>query len=476
MVVFAQLAGQVLKKNQIKDYLQLVGLSGKENEIVSNLSGGEKQRLSLICAILKKPKLLLGDEITNSVDEKNELLIWKIIRELAINENICVIIVSHSSKAKLFADDIYEIKDHHLHLVKQSDQSLIQKMPKGKKKSSRHSIKQYMRKNNLMHNWKYQLFSLLASFLLLFTFSLWVINQHQMETDDLWMLKVIDFEGTFESSDIEIIKKEEGVEFVDYFYEREIEEGIVQSYDSYQQQKSRLKNNEVLMTTNLAESLDLKVGDEIHLRDFTQTYYLKDVLEYPIYSSKIDTRGKYIYMSSDNFKTPMMNMVIVYVDNFENYSAFSDKMRNNNLSVQRINESDLVSQFESNSFFQKIQQGSILGITGVFLVLNLMIELYIFIINLRDLAVLKANGIPKIDILHFFKDKLKREVLMEGLICGLIVGYLFVFNVSVINSISISSYVLNLLILISLKHVIAETLEYGIIQLFSPYKLLKMTN
>lgn len=474
LVVFAQLAGQSLKKNQVKEYLQLVGLKGKENELVSNLSGGEKQRLSLICAILKKPKVLIGDEITNSVDEENELMIWRIIRKLAIEKHLCVIIVSHSDKARLFADEIYEIKNQRLNLIQQSEEKPEPKTTEEKTESVKHSIKQYMRKNNLMHNWKYQVSSLLISFLLLFSFSLWYIDHHKAETDDLLMLQLVNIDRTFELSDIDNLKKEAGVTFVDYFYEEQIENVTVQSCDSMQ--KIPLKDNELLMTANLAETMDLEIGDEVHLDGYEQTFYVKDILDYPIYSSKVDWRGKYIYINKDNFENAITNRVIVYIDNFEDYSKFCDKMRNNDLIVQRINESDFANQYVENTLFQKIQQGSIFGMTAIFMVLDLMIEIYIFLVNLRDFAVLKANGIPQRDLLHFFKEKVKRSVMMEGLICVGIVGYLFVFNRLVLSGISVYHFILNLFVLICLKHLLSETLEYTIIHIFSPYKLLKITN
>ena len=474
LVVFAQLAGQNLNKKQIDEHLQLVTLKGKENEIVSNLSGGERQRLSLICAILKKPKVLIGDEITNSVDVGNERMIWQIIRKLAIEQQICVIIVSHSDKARLFADEIYEIKNQRLNLIEQSKEKLVSGMAEEKTETLRHSIKQYMRKNNLMHNWKYQMSSLLISSLLLFSFSLWYIDHQKSEMNDMLMLKLVNIDRTFELSDMDSLKKEAGVIFVDYFYEEQIEDAIVQSCDSMQ--KISLKDDELLMSANLAETMDLEIGDEVYLDGYEQTFYVKDILDYSIYSSKVDLRGKYIYINRDNFKNAMTNMVIVYIDNFEDYSQFCDKMRNNGFIVQRINESDFASQYVENTLFQKIQQGSILGITVIFMVLNLMIEIYIFLVNLRDFAVLKANGISQNDIMHFFKEKIKRAVMMEIMICVGIVGYLFEFNHSALNGISVYNFISNLLVLICLKHLLSETLEYTIINIFSPYKLLKITN
>ncbi len=63
--------------------------------------------------------------------------------------------------------------------------------------------------------------------------------------------------------------------------------------------------------------------------------------------------------------------------------------------------------------------------------------------------------------------------MMEIMFCVGIVGYLFVFNHSALNGISVYNFILNLLVLICLKHLLSETLEYTIINIFSPYKLLK---
>lgn len=71
------------KRQRIKDMIELAGLTGREDEPTSELSGGWRQRLALGCAIMHKPKILFLDEATSGVDPKARLLFWDIIYDLA---------------------------------------------------------------------------------------------------------------------------------------------------------------------------------------------------------------------------------------------------------------------------------------------------------------------------------------------------------------------------------------------------------
>ncbi len=62
---------------------------------VKNLSGGEKQRLSLIRSLLFKPEILLLDEITAALDVENTKIVEKVIKSLN-NEGITVLWVTHN--------------------------------------------------------------------------------------------------------------------------------------------------------------------------------------------------------------------------------------------------------------------------------------------------------------------------------------------------------------------------------------------
>ena len=73
--------------------LDFVGLWNLKNEQIGELSGGQRQRVYIARALIRKPKLLILDEPTASIDEKSEREFWELLKE--INKNAAIIIVSH---------------------------------------------------------------------------------------------------------------------------------------------------------------------------------------------------------------------------------------------------------------------------------------------------------------------------------------------------------------------------------------------
>ncbi|WP_027623523.1 ABC transporter ATP-binding protein [Clostridium lundense] len=73
-----------------------LGLEDKLNNKVGLLSGGQRQALSLIMSVMKKPKLLLLDEHTAALDPKTAEKIIKITEEIVNENNITTIMITHN--------------------------------------------------------------------------------------------------------------------------------------------------------------------------------------------------------------------------------------------------------------------------------------------------------------------------------------------------------------------------------------------
>ncbi len=87
--------------------LDQVGLASFANQRADALSGGQRQRVGIARAVMQRPKLLLADEPTSSLDPKTSVEIMGIMRDLGREHGIPVIVNMHDVElARRFADRI----------------------------------------------------------------------------------------------------------------------------------------------------------------------------------------------------------------------------------------------------------------------------------------------------------------------------------------------------------------------------------
>lgn len=92
----------------IKEALEKVGLAGTEKQKVYKLSGGEQQRIALARLMVKKCNLILADEPTGSLDEKNSDMVMEILRDLN-KMGKTIVLVTHSRKIVEEAEFVVKI-------------------------------------------------------------------------------------------------------------------------------------------------------------------------------------------------------------------------------------------------------------------------------------------------------------------------------------------------------------------------------
>ncbi|HEY0968044.1 MAG TPA: ABC transporter ATP-binding protein [Opitutaceae bacterium] len=83
-----------------------VGLGHRLDHRIQDLSGGERQRTAICRALLNAPRLLLADEPTGSLDEKTGGTVFALLKQLAEEEHIAVLLATHERR---FAEECHRI-------------------------------------------------------------------------------------------------------------------------------------------------------------------------------------------------------------------------------------------------------------------------------------------------------------------------------------------------------------------------------
>lgn len=94
--------------------LERVGLADWAHHTPAELSGGQQQRVAIARAIVIKPKLLLADEPTGSLDSARSIEIMKLLTDLNQTDGITVSLVTHEPDMAKFARRHINFKDGHL--------------------------------------------------------------------------------------------------------------------------------------------------------------------------------------------------------------------------------------------------------------------------------------------------------------------------------------------------------------------------
>ena len=94
-----------LTQDQINIALNLTGVEHLKNKSLSNLSGGEFQRVLIARAISKKPELLVLDEPVQGVDFKGEIALYELIKQISEKMKCGILLISHDLHVVMSATD-----------------------------------------------------------------------------------------------------------------------------------------------------------------------------------------------------------------------------------------------------------------------------------------------------------------------------------------------------------------------------------
>ncbi|MDX1922339.1 MAG: ABC transporter ATP-binding protein [Alphaproteobacteria bacterium] len=94
-----------------KELLTKVGLEHRLSHRPAELSGGEQQRVAIARALANKPRLLIADEPTGNLDAANATMVFNVLREVCVNEQVAILMATHNLELAQLLNRVIEMKD-----------------------------------------------------------------------------------------------------------------------------------------------------------------------------------------------------------------------------------------------------------------------------------------------------------------------------------------------------------------------------
>jgi ABC-type lipoprotein export system ATPase subunit len=106
-------------ESRLKETLEILKMSHRTDHRMQDLSGGERQRTAIGRALINRPKVLLADEPTGALDEATGDVVFEILRGLAKDIGVTVVIATHERRFAEACDHIFRVHSGHVEEVAQ---------------------------------------------------------------------------------------------------------------------------------------------------------------------------------------------------------------------------------------------------------------------------------------------------------------------------------------------------------------------
>jgi len=83
------------RKERIKNLLEMVGLTGRANDLVATYSGGMRRRLEIARVLVHRPRLLFLDEPTIGLDPQSRRVVWEFLGKLITGDSMTIFLTTH---------------------------------------------------------------------------------------------------------------------------------------------------------------------------------------------------------------------------------------------------------------------------------------------------------------------------------------------------------------------------------------------
>jgi len=153
-------------KSVIDKYLKKYDLQEVKNTVVNRISGGEKQRLAIIRALINKPKVIFADEPTGNLDDANSKIVIEELKE--ISKERLVILVTHNNKiVEEYTDAYLNLTNGTQFFLKPFEEEAALEINEEKKEKHKKTFVPFMLIKNYFKNFSHNMISCIAIFFVL---------------------------------------------------------------------------------------------------------------------------------------------------------------------------------------------------------------------------------------------------------------------------------------------------------------------
>ena len=105
------LDGKKVDENRLKEIIEMLGLSNRQNHLPNELSGGQQQRVAIGRALINNPAIILADEPTGNLDSKASKEIIELLKDSNKKYNQTILLITHDENIAKQADRTITIQD-----------------------------------------------------------------------------------------------------------------------------------------------------------------------------------------------------------------------------------------------------------------------------------------------------------------------------------------------------------------------------